>query len=146
MLPIKKILAPIAFDQAESDSLDYAVRLANQVGAAVCVLNVYPIPQYSFPDGTIITSAQLAAQLSETAQKHLDEAVKTRQGRGVELSSVLVTGNPWEEIVRVAKSENADLVVMGTHGRRGMSRALLGSVAEQVLRTSTVPVLVVRGS
>jgi nucleotide-binding universal stress UspA family protein len=146
MLPVKKILAPIAFDASSSDSLDYAIQLANQLGAAVCVLHVYPIPIYGFPDGTLITSAEVAAKLSEVAQMHLDDAVKSRQGRGVELSSILLTGNPWEEVVKVAKSEKVDLVVMGTHGRRGMSRALLGSVAERVLRESSVPVLVVHSS
>jgi nucleotide-binding universal stress UspA family protein len=63
----------------------------------------------------------------------------------VELSAALLSGNPWEEIGKVAKTEHADLIVMGTHGRRGMARAILGSVAEQVIRTSTVPVLVVHG-
>jgi nucleotide-binding universal stress UspA family protein len=146
LVPIKKILAPIAFDQSQSDSLDYAIQLAKQLGATVCVLHVYAIPLYSFPDGTLITSAEFATKLSETAQKFLDEVVKAHQGRGVDLSSVLATGDSSEEIVRVAKAENVDLIIMGTHGRHGMSRALLGSVAEQVLRTSTVPVLAVRGS
>src|SRR6185295_15875858 len=126
MIPIKKILAPIAFDHAPSESLDYAVQLAHQLGASVCVVHVYPIPVYSFPEGVLITSAEMAAQLSEVAQKHLDDAVASRQGRGVKLSSLLVTGNAWEEIGKIAKSENFDLIVMGTHGRRGMSRALFG--------------------
>jgi nucleotide-binding universal stress UspA family protein len=146
MALIQKILAPIAFDDSSSASLDYAVRLAKQLGAAVRVAHVYPIPVYSFPDGSLITSADVAAKLSETAQKNLDGAVRARQGQGVELSSELLTGNPWEEIVKLAKSEQVDLIVMGTHARRGMARALLGSVAEQVLRTSSVPVLVVHPS
>ena len=142
MVSIKKILAPIDFDPPHSESLAYAVDLAAKLGAAVCAIHVYAVPLYSFPDGAIITSAELATRLSETAQKHLDAAVESYKGRGVEISSLLLTGNPWEEIGKVATSEKADLIVMGTHGRRGMSRALLGSVAEQVLRTSTVPVLV----
>jgi nucleotide-binding universal stress UspA family protein len=146
MFPIKKVLAPIDFDQSFDDSLDYAVNLAAQLGATVCVIHVYAIPVYGFPDGAIITSAELATRLSEAAQKHLDAAVDSRKGRGVELSSVLVTGNPWEEISTVAKSEKADLIVMGTHGRRGVARALLGSVAERVLRTSAIPVLVVHAA
>jgi nucleotide-binding universal stress UspA family protein len=145
MVPIKKILAPVAFDQGGSGALDYAVELAGQLGAAVCAVHVYPIPMYSFPDGALITSADLAAKLSEAAQKHLDAAVASRKDRSVEISGLLLTGNPWEEIVKAAEREKADLVVMGTHGRRGVSRALLGSVAEQVLRTSSVPVLVVHG-
>jgi nucleotide-binding universal stress UspA family protein len=146
MLPIKKILAPIAFDHPSTESLDYAVQLAGQLGASVRVLHVYPIPVYSFPEGTLVTSAEVATRLSELAQQHLDEAVKRRQGKGVELSSLLVTGNAWEEIVRVAKNESCDLIIMGTHGRHGLPRAFLGSVAERVLRESTTPVLVVHAS
>jgi nucleotide-binding universal stress UspA family protein len=143
MVPVKKILAPIAFDQGGKNALEYAVRLAAQLGAAVRAVHVYPIPVYGFPDGALITSADLAAKLSAEAQKQLDAAVASQSGRGAEISGVLLTGSPWEEIVQTALKENADLIVMGTHGRRGVSRALLGSVAEQVLRGSTVPVLVV---
>jgi|SRR5579859_6545251 len=146
MQTIKKILAPIAFDDTSSGSLDYAIQLAKQLGATVCIVHVYPIPLFSFPDGTLITSPDVATQLSEVAQRHLDEAVRLRQGQGVELSSLLVNGNPWEDIVVVAEREKADLIVMGTHGRRGVTRALLGSVAERVLRSSRVPVLVVHPS
>jgi nucleotide-binding universal stress UspA family protein len=144
--PIKKILAPIAFDHPSVESLDYAVQLAGQLGASVRVLHVYPIPVYSFPEGALVTSAEAATRLSEVAQQRLDDAVNPRQGRGVELSSLLVTGNAWEEIVQVAKREGSDLIIMGTHGRHGLPRAFLGSVAERVLRESTIPVLVVRAS
>jgi nucleotide-binding universal stress UspA family protein len=145
MLPVKKVLAPIAFDETENTSLDYAVTLAAQLGATVAIVHVYSIPVYGFPEGALITSPEVAAKLSEAAQKHLDAAVSSRKGRGVEISSVLREGNPWEEIVNIAKSEKADLIVMGTHRRRGVSRALLGSVAERVVRTSPIPVLVVHG-
>src|SRR5262245_18107795 len=146
MFPIKKILAPIAFDHEGSGALDYAVQLARQLGASVCAIHAYHIPVYGFPDGVLITSADLATKLSEAAQKHLDAAIAARTGRGVEISSVLITGNPWDEIINVAEREHAELIVMCTHGRHGVSRALMGSVAEQVLRTSTIPVLVVHHS
>jgi nucleotide-binding universal stress UspA family protein len=141
---IKTILAPIAFDQPGQDSLDYAVKLAAQLGASVCALHVYTIPVYGFPDGVVVTSPELAARLSESAQAHLDAAVDSQKKHGVKVSSVLVTGNPWEEIVEVARARKANLIVMGTHGRHGLAHALLGSVAERVLRTSPIPVLVVR--
>jgi nucleotide-binding universal stress UspA family protein len=143
MLRIQKIVAPVDFDPASGEALDHAVQLAARFGASVCAVHVYAIPVYGFPDGAIITSPELAAKLSEVAQKHLDDAVAARQGRGVPLTGLLLTGDASEEIVKAAESEKADLVVMGTHGRRGMARALLGSVAEHVLRTSKIPVLVV---
>ena len=142
---IKTILAPIAFDQPGQDSLDYAVRLAARLGASVCAVHVYTIPVYGFPDGVVVTAPELAARLSEAAQAHLDAAVDAQKRHGVKLTSVLVTGNPWEEIVEVARARKADLIVMGTHGRHGLPRAIMGSVAERVLRTSEIPVLTVRG-
>jgi nucleotide-binding universal stress UspA family protein len=146
MQAIKKILAPIDFTETSNASVDYAMALAAAVGAVVSVVHVYQIPLYSFPDGVIVTSSEIATKLSESAQKNLDAAVDARKRRGVPVSGILVNGSPAEEIVRVASAEKADLIVVGTHGRHGLSRALLGSVAEQVLRTAPVPVLAVRGT
>jgi len=145
MLTIKKILAPIDFSEVSNRSLDYAVDLAAQVKAAVSVVHVYEIPVYAFPEGAIITPPDVAAELADRAQKSLDAAVAARKGRGVEISGTLTNGSAREEILRLAKEGNADLIVMGTHGRRGLPRAIMGSVAERVIRTSEIPVLTVRG-
>ena len=71
--------------------------------------------------------------------------VKARKAR-VRVKGLVVVGNPFEDIVRAAKRQRADLLVMGTHGRTGLRKALLGSVAERVLRTSICPVMTVRGA
>jgi nucleotide-binding universal stress UspA family protein len=73
----------------------------------------------------------------------LDEAVNSSRKRCPAISAILLNGAAWEEIARMAAEQNADLIVMGTHGRRGLPRAILGSVAERVIRTSSVPVLTV---
>jgi nucleotide-binding universal stress UspA family protein len=145
MTSIKKILAPIDFSEVSNRSLDYAVDLAAQINAAVLVVHVYEIPVYGFPEGAIITPPDVAADLADRAQKSLDAAVSARRQRGVEISGTLSNGSPREEILRLAKECHADIIVMGTHGRRGLPRALLGSVAERVVRTSEIPVLTVRG-
>jgi len=142
---IATILAPIDFSETSMQALDYAVDLAAKVGATVKVVHVYQIPLYSFPDGVIVAPAELAAELSDKAQKNLDTTVAARKNRGVEISGLLVSGVSWEEISDLASKSQADLIVMGTHGRHGIQRALLGSVAEKVIRSSTVPVLVVHG-
>jgi nucleotide-binding universal stress UspA family protein len=67
-----------------------------------------------------------------------------RKGKGVELDSELRQGTPWQEINDVAEKKNADLIVIGTHGRSGLAHALLGSVAERVIRSAARPVLVIR--
>ena len=145
MPSIKKILAPIDFSEVSNRSLDYAIELAAQMKAAVWVVHVYEIPVYVFPEGSIITPPAEAAELADRAQKSLDAAVSARRDRGVEISGTLTNGSPREEILRLAKEGNVDLIVMGTHGRRGLPRAILGSVAERLIRTSEVPVLIVRG-
>jgi nucleotide-binding universal stress UspA family protein len=145
MPTIKRILAPIDFSEVSNRSLDYAVDLAAQIKAAVSVVHVYEIPVYGFPDGAIITPPDVAANLADRAQKSLDAAVAAHKDRGVEISGTLTNGSPREEILRLAKEGNADLIVMGTHGRRGIPRALMGIVAERVLRTSETPVLTIRG-
>jgi nucleotide-binding universal stress UspA family protein len=145
MPSIKKILAPIDFSEVSNRSLDYAVDLAAQIKAAVLVVHVYEIPVYGFPEGAIITPPDVAADLADRAQKSLDAAVTTRRNRGVEITGTLTNGSPREEILRLAQEGHADLIVMGTHGRRGLPRALLGSVAERVVRTSEIPVLTIRG-
>lgn len=145
MLSIKKILAPIDFTETSARALDYAVDLAAVLGAAVTVIHVYQVTVYSFPDAVVVAPPTLAAEISNTAQKALDAAISSRRERCPLISSLLLTGNPWEEICRVAVEQSADLIVMGTHGRHGFMRALLGSVAERVIRVSTVPVLAVHG-
>jgi nucleotide-binding universal stress UspA family protein len=79
------------------------------------------------------------------ARTRLAALVVRARRAGVRARGVLVEGTPFDRIVRVARAERADLVVMGTHGRTGLGRFFLGSVAERVVATSPVPVLTVRG-
>jgi nucleotide-binding universal stress UspA family protein len=93
-----------------------------------------------------VATADIAARIQEAAKKGLDAAVSARQGRGgVKIETMLREGAAHEEIKSVAESSHADLIVIGTHGRKGLARALLGSVAENVLRTVKTPVLAIHG-
>jgi nucleotide-binding universal stress UspA family protein len=145
MPSIKRILAPIDFSEVSNRSLDYAVDLAAQIKASVSVVHVYEIPVYAFLDGAMITPPDVAADLADRAQRSLDAAISARRNRGVDISATLANGSPRDEILRLAKEGDADLIVMGTHGRRGLPRALMGSVAERVIRTSEIPVLTICG-
>ena len=139
---IGRILVPIDFKSQSRKALDYASDLASDLEADVVVAHVYQIPVYSFPDGTIITPPDVAVELADAAQRNLDKSVDSLRMRGIDVLGVLKNGNPWEEICHLAEEQHADLIVMGTHGRHGLTRAILGSVAENVLRASHVPVLV----
>jgi nucleotide-binding universal stress UspA family protein len=143
MPPIRTILAPIDFTEPAEQALDYAIDLAKQLGASVLVLHAHEIPVYGFPDAALIAPPDVAKRIADAAKAGLDAALERRAGCGVKLTGMLREGPPWEVIEEVAKSAGADLIIMGTHGRRGLARALLGSVAERVIRTSTRPVLTV---
>ena len=142
----KRILVATDFSETADVALDYAVDLAKELRANVIVMHAYELPIYGFPSGALVASAEMAARIMTGAQEGLEAACKKRGGRGVEISSVLRQGIAWEEVHRVADEMNAELIVIGTHGRQGLSRALLGSVAEKIIRTSTRPVLTIHTS
>ena len=91
------------------------------------------------------THAELAASTTAWVRKEMDKLLKTARAAGVKATSVIVEGSPFDRIVRAARTRRADLIVMGTHGRTGFSRLLLGSVASRVISASPCPVLTVRG-
>jgi nucleotide-binding universal stress UspA family protein len=145
MIRLARILVPTDFSETSGKALDYALELAQRLGASVTVMHAYEIPVIGVPDGAIIATADLANRISEAARSALDAAVARASTKGVKVEGVLRDGVAYEEINTVAESLDVDLIVIGTHGRRGLARALLGSVAEKVIRTATRPVLAIHG-
>ena len=145
MLTIQRILVATDFTETSDRALDFGVELAKKFGASVTVIHAYQIPAMGFADGGYIAGAEVAAQLATAGQSRLDAVVDNKKTSGVPMQGILREGVPWEEVNSVAKEVDANLIVIGTHGRRGLARALLGSVAENVIRTSTTPVLVIHG-
>lgn len=142
--PIRHILVPHDFSETAERALGFALDLGQRLGARLSLLHAYEIVAYGFAEAPSM-SEELAEQIESAARSAL-EAVQARARRsGLDVTAVLRRGSPWREIVAFAKESKADLVVMGTHGRRGLSRLLLGSVAERVIRTSPCPVLTVHG-
>jgi nucleotide-binding universal stress UspA family protein len=90
-------------------------------------------------------TADVVGQLERSARAALEGVVSHARRPGVEIDAVLRQGAVWSEIQTVAKERKADLIVIGTHGRHGFSRAMLGSVAAKVVRTAPCPVLTVHG-
>jgi nucleotide-binding universal stress UspA family protein len=142
---IDKILVATDFSPQARAATDWAMALAGALGARVLVLHVYDLPIVGIPDGSLLVDAHTAARLSDEAQAALNAEVERLQGGGVTLEGVLRQGDPREVIPELARTMGAGLVVAGSHGRRGVARALLGSMAESLVRSSTVPVVVVRG-
>jgi nucleotide-binding universal stress UspA family protein len=145
MKRIQRIVVGTDFSEIADAALDTAVDLAAQVGAAITIVHAYEIPIYGFPDGALVTTADLAGKLATAAQEGLTATIERYKRKGVTLDSRVRVGLPWHEVNAVAADVHADLIVVGTHGRGGFARAFLGSVAERLLRTSSCPVLIVRG-
>lgn len=139
----KRILVATDFSEASDAALDYAIDLAKLLGAKVVVLHAYELPVYGFPSGALIATAEMAATIMNGAQAGVAAMCEKRKSKGVELSQVVRQGAAWEEVALVAEEVSADLIVVGTHGRKGIAHALLGSVAEKIIRTSTRPVLTI---
>ncbi len=123
-------------------ALVYALDLAEKLGARVTIVHAYEVPMYSYPEGPALT-VEMAAQIEQAAQTALENVSERCKRPGVDLRTALRHGHAWSEINAAAKELPADLIVIGTHGRRGIARALLGSVAEKVVRTAPCPVLTV---
>lgn len=144
MPSIQRILVSVDFSEACDRVLDYAIELASRLRAHVTVLHVFSLPVYNFPDGSFVPTAEVADRVGQAARQQLDAVVERRRSQGVELTGVLRSGSPGPEICAVATEVGADLIVVGTHGRGVVGRALLGSVANTVVRSATQPVLTLR--
>jgi nucleotide-binding universal stress UspA family protein len=144
MKPIKRILVATDFSETSDHALAYAIEFARSLHAAIVLVHSYELPIYGFPDGSVIATADMATRISNAAQTGLDSVAKNHAASGVEITRVVRNGAPAEEVNAVADEVDADVIVIGTHGRRGLARALLGSVAERIIRTATRPVLTIR--
>ena len=144
-LKIKQILVPIDFSECSKKGLRYAIALAREHKAAITLAYVVPgISMLGEYGG--IDYASLNKEMRESADREL-ATLAVDEIRGVVPSDTAVrTGSPAGEIVSIAKTLPADLIVISTHGRTGLKHALLGSVAERVVQTAMCPVLVVRES
>ena len=145
MADFRRLLVPTDFTDTSERALDWAFTFAERVGSAITVMHSYEIPIIGFPDGALVATADIAARMAEASRSGLDLVVGKRKGGKIQVDGVLREGVAWEEINRLADELDADLIVIGTHGRKGLARALLGSVAENVVRTATRPVLTING-
>jgi nucleotide-binding universal stress UspA family protein len=145
MADFQRILVPTDFTDTSERALDWAFALADRVGSSITVMHSYEIPIVGFPDGALVATADIAARMAEASRKGLDNVIAKRSGGKIKVDGALREGVAWEEINKVADAIDADIIVIGTHGRKGLARALLGSVAENVVRTATRPVLTIHG-
>ena len=134
-----KILFPTDFSPASHAALDVAAALARDRNATLIVAHCEE-PPVAYAAGEFAYGVPIPND--EELQAMLDEVI--RGVEGVSCEKRLLQGTPWRSIVSLAEKENVDLIVLGTHGRTGLMRVLMGSVAEAIVRHATCPVLSIR--
>jgi len=148
MAQARRILVPVDFSEPSRAALDYAAELARMLGASIDVLHIWEAPAFVAPGSLAehpFDSVPLLELVRKNAETGLERFVSEASKRGIVIQSARAElGSPVHAIVAAAKAGKYDLLVLGTHGRTGVSHALIGSVAERVVRHTSCPVLSVR--
>jgi nucleotide-binding universal stress UspA family protein len=146
MIRIERILCPLDFSEFSERAFNYAQSLARHYHARLILSHVIPsifdstYPSFSYPD----LVKDIVRDLRAHARKQIEEFARTRSWNGFTPDVSVCEGAVTDSILACAAQHSADLIVMGTHGRHGFDRLLLGSVTEKVLRKASCPVLAVR--
>jgi universal stress protein A len=145
---LTRVLVPTDFSPSSRAALEYATFLARELRAELSVLHVWEPPGYVGPDTLALLPIAAAQQDWDRTRadvvRQVEQFLGTIPARPGHVSVRVEAGEPSDTILQIAKELGADLIVMGTHGRTGLSRLLIGSVAEAVLRRSACPVLTIR--
>ena len=145
MKPFNKILTAIDFSENSDYAFDYALTLAKQFDSQLMILHVinepvdlrgFYVPHISFE--------QLEKEIEEGAEKMMAQFCSSKMGDFTNFTTSIVTGIPYEEIIRSAQEAAASLIVLGTYGRTGLDHLIFGSTAERVIRGASCPVLTIR--
>jgi nucleotide-binding universal stress UspA family protein len=147
MSRIRRVLHASDFSAASRRAFTMAIALAKSVDATLTVVYVIeplgPTVAQQYVDA--VTLDQLDKQARRWTARHLNRLADRAKKAGVRATALVREGDPVEQIVRAARSTRADLIVVGTHGRRGLPKFVLGSVAERVIARAPCPVVTVRG-
>ena len=148
MKRVRKILYATDYSKASERALQEAIDLAKQNNAELLVVHVIE-PVTPYVAGEDYGGAELYIRLEESTKRDAETSMQKLMQRlsrlKVKAKNLLLKGNAHEQIVKAGKSKKADIIVIGTHGRTGLSKLFLGSVAGRVVSSATCPVLTVRG-
>jgi nucleotide-binding universal stress UspA family protein len=137
-------LVPIDFSSYAEQALDYAIALATKLQARVTLLHVIQPPLMAGADMGVWPSPTFLEELEAAVTSDMEGYLARVTAAGLEGEIVVVHGVPFQEILHAAKERQVHLIIMGTHGRTGLTHVLLGSVAEKVVRLAPCPVLIAR--
>ena len=142
MLQLKSILAPTDFSKHSEAALQYAIAFADEFGCSVHLFHALGHPtQYGFGG---VNAEEVFEGLTQDAKLKMEEFHDAWAAYNFPVNREIRTGSPFVEIIRYAREQSIDLIVMGTHGRTGAKHVLVGSVAERVVQKAPCPVLTVR--
>lgn len=147
MKPFHRILFATDFTEASEPALAEAIDMAKGDGTELLIAHAYQLPNA----GQAQTAAggvydEWLQELRDRVAERLEPLVEKARSEGVKAEALILTGTPYEAITEAAAEQAADLVIMGTHGRRGVSRFFLGSVASRVISSAPCPVLTVHAA
>ena len=140
------ILVPIDFSPYADQALDYAIELAQKLQAHLTFLHVIHLTPMAMGEVGASGLVPYLEEIETDAQQRMQGILDRVNQEGLEGETAIVQGVPFQIIVDMAGNKNVDLIVMGTHGRTGLTHILMGSVAERVVRLAPCPVLVTRGT
>lgn len=147
MIKLTRVVCPTDFSPTSSRAVDYAGTMADSFGAELVLLHSIPLMDYPLRSFGMSSSIE---HIQEELQTRAMESLEVRSKKlketlpNINVRLLVRNGEPHETTLECAKSENADMIVMGTHGYTGITHALLGSSAEKVVRMADCPVLTVR--
>ena len=145
MLPIRRILFPTDFSEYAEHAWSYALTFAQEFGAEVHLLHVVaPPPRLAEAYAVNFDPEKMVKALTEEANASMDRTVEAAKSWGLIFRREVRVGVDFREIIDYVTKQDIDLIVMATHGRTGLAHALLGSVAEKVVRKSPCPVLTIK--
>jgi universal stress protein A len=140
----RKVLCPIDFSEHSLTALDVALKVVQQNDAALYLLNVAPMPAGAA--GFQPVPLDPYPYVEKDRREQLEKLAQERIPATVRYEMLVTSGDPAERVLETARGLDADLIVMGTHGRKGLGHLVLGSVAERVVRESPIPVLTVHST
>ncbi|MGQ3683882.1 MAG: universal stress protein [Candidatus Loosdrechtia sp.] len=144
MISIRNILCPIDYSTYSEKALNYAIEIAEKYGAKLYVLHVLDMRIYDMNELELFNFYTINEDTMNGLRDRLLRCVKEDVRSRIPVETIVVQGVPFVEIIKAATEHAIDLIVMGTHGRTGISHAIIGSVAEKVVRKAPCPVLTVR--
>ncbi|NTU97491.1 MAG: universal stress protein [Chlorobiaceae bacterium] len=143
MFKITTILCPVDFSDASLMAIKYAREFAAATGASIFLLHIVePVPMP--PVDTSLNYVEIEEVLEKAAEKDLNALKNSLLSEGVKVDGTMETGKAADIILEKASKLNANFIIMGSHGRKGLNRLIMGSVADAVIRRSDCPVLIVK--